>query len=60
VPQHWLFDSPRKTVIGCHRQEEITFTAGTHREVVRMNWEDMARLVNPTGDRLNYQRAAVA
>jgi Ala-tRNA(Pro) deacylase len=40
--------------------EEITFTAGTHRELVRMNWEDMARLVNPTVDRLVYQHAAVA
>ena len=27
--------------------EEITFTAGTHRELVRMSWEDMLRLVNP-------------
>lgn len=28
--------------------EEITFNAGTHRELVRMSWADMARLVNPT------------
>jgi Ala-tRNA(Pro) deacylase len=27
--------------------EDITFTAGTHREVVRMSWDDMERLVNP-------------
>jgi len=27
--------------------EEITFNAGTHRELVRMTWADMARLVNP-------------
>jgi len=40
--------------------EEITFTAETHRELVRMQWEDMARLVNPTVDRLIYQHAAVA
>ena len=40
--------------------EEITFTAGTHRELVRMKWEDMARLVNPTVDKLIYQHAAVA
>jgi Ala-tRNA(Pro) deacylase len=40
--------------------EEITFTAETHRELVRMHWEDMARLVNPTVDRLIYQHAAVA
>jgi Ala-tRNA(Pro) deacylase len=41
-------------------QEEITFTAGTHRELLRMLWADMARLVNPTIDRLVYQHAAVA
>jgi len=40
--------------------EEITFTAGTHRELVRMAWMDMARLVNPTVDKLIYQHAAVA
>jgi hypothetical protein len=40
--------------------EEITFTAETHRELVRMQWEDMAQLVNPTVDRLIYQHAAVA
>jgi Ala-tRNA(Pro) deacylase len=27
--------------------EEITFSAGTHRELVRMRWADMVRLVNP-------------
>lgn len=40
--------------------EEITFTAGTHRELVRMQWKDMERLVNPTVDRLTYQHAAIA
>lgn len=40
--------------------EEITFSAGTHRELVRMRWADMARLVNPTVDKLAYQHAAVA
>lgn len=28
--------------------EEITFTAGTHRELVRMAWQDLVQLVNPT------------
>jgi len=41
-------------------QEEITFTAGSHRELVRMRWADMARLVNPTVHQLAYPRAAVA
>jgi Ala-tRNA(Pro) deacylase len=27
--------------------EEITFNAGTHRELVRMAWDDLVRLVNP-------------
>lgn len=35
--------------------EEITFTAGTHRELVRMSWEDLVRLVKPTIDDLTYQ-----
>jgi Ala-tRNA(Pro) deacylase len=29
------------------RDEEITFNAGTHHELVRMAWQDLARLVNP-------------
>ncbi len=40
--------------------EEITFSAGTHRELVRMDWQDMLRLVNPTVDRLTYARPRVA
>src|SRR5215472_7366317 len=40
--------------------EEITFTAGTHRELVRMNWGDMLRLVNPTVDALAYHPSAAA
>jgi Ala-tRNA(Pro) deacylase len=40
--------------------EEITFTAGTHRELVRMDWEDMVRLVNPAIDQLTYERPCVA
>lgn len=40
--------------------EEITFSAGTHRELVRMNWDDMLRLVNPTVDQLTYGRVVAA
>lgn len=40
--------------------EEITFSAGTHRELVRMNWNDMVRLVNPLVDNLTYHPAVVA
>jgi Ala-tRNA(Pro) deacylase len=39
--------------------EEITFIAGTHRELVRMNWNDMMRLVNPIVDNLTHHRSAV-
>jgi Ala-tRNA(Pro) deacylase len=38
--------------------EEITFSAGTHRELIRMNWEDMLRLVNPVVDELIHHRPA--
>ena len=40
--------------------EEITFCAGTHRELVRMNWLDMLRLVNPLIAELTHHPAAVA
>ena len=40
--------------------EEITFSAGTHRELVRMNWLDMVRLVNPLIAHLTYRPTAVA
>src|SRR5215467_7234562 len=40
--------------------EEITFTAGSHRELVRMDWEDLVRLVKPTVDDLTYQPASRA
>ena len=40
--------------------EEITFSAGTHRELVRMNWFDMARLVNPMVASLTHDRHGVA
>jgi len=41
--------------------EEITFSAGTHHELVRMNWVDVVRLVNPIiGDMTYHRPAAVA
>ncbi len=40
--------------------EEITFSAGTHRELVRMHWKDLVLLVNPTMHQLTYQKLAVA
>ncbi len=40
--------------------EEITFSAGTHRELVRMSWEDLARLVNPVLADLTYHPVTTA
>jgi len=40
--------------------EEITFNAGTHRELVRMDWADMARLVSPKVVNLTHRSAAAA
>ncbi len=55
-----LYDMPVYADESLAVHDEITFTAGTHRELVRMSWQDMARLVNPTVDKLIYQHAAVA
>jgi Ala-tRNA(Pro) deacylase len=55
-----LYDMPVYADVSLSQQEEITFSAGTHRELVRMRWVDMARLVNPTVDKFVYQHAAVA
>jgi len=38
--------------------EEITFSAGTHRELVRMAWLDVARLVNPMVEDLTHHLPA--
>ena len=46
--------------VSLSQNEEITFSAGSHRELVRMQWADMARLVNPTVNKVAYQHAAVA
>ncbi|HEX4786650.1 MAG TPA: YbaK/EbsC family protein [Candidatus Sulfotelmatobacter sp.] len=36
--------------------DEIAFSAGSHREMVRMNWGDMVRLVNPLIAQLTHSR----
>ena len=55
-----LYDMPVYADLSLAENEEITFSAGTHRELVRMNWQDMLRLVNPTVDKLTYQHTAIA
>lgn len=55
-----LYDMPVYADESLAQNEEITFSGGSHRELVRMQWADMQRLVNPTIDKLIYQHAAVA
>ncbi len=55
-----LYDMPVYADESLAQNEEITFTGGSHRELVRMQWADMQRLVNPTIDKLIYQHAAAA
>ena len=55
-----LYDMPVYADVGLSENVEITFSAGTHRELVRMRWEDMARLIHPTLGKLTYPRAAAA
>lgn len=55
-----LYDMPVYADASLAENDEITFSAGTHRELVRMNWADMARLVNPTMGNLTYRKPVVA
>jgi len=55
-----LYDMPVYADTSLAEHEEITFSAGTHRELMRMNWDDMVRLVNPMVDDLTLIRPAVA
>jgi Ala-tRNA(Pro) deacylase len=55
-----LYDMPVYADLSLAENEEITFTAGTHRELVRMSLEDMLRLVSPTMATITYQHAPVA
>jgi Ala-tRNA(Pro) deacylase len=54
-----LYDMDVYADPGLGESEEITFNAGTHRELVRMAWADMVRLVNPKVVNLTH-RAVVA
>jgi len=55
-----LYDMPVYADFSLAEHEEITFSAGSHRELVRMHWEDMLRMVNPTVAELTYHSLAVA
>ncbi len=54
-----LYDMSVYADVSLAENEEITFSAGTHRELVRMNWSDMVRLVNPLVAPLTHGRPAV-
>lgn len=55
-----LYDMPVYADAALASHDEITFSAGSHRELVRMSWKDLEGLVNPTVHQLTYQRPAVA
>jgi Ala-tRNA(Pro) deacylase len=55
-----LYDMAVYADASLRRDQEITFSAGSHRELVRMKWDDMVRLVDPTLDKLTYEHVAVA
>jgi len=55
-----LYDMCVYADAGLAEYEEITFNAGTHRELVRMNWDDLVRLVNPMVADLTHHQPAVA
>jgi len=47
-PFGYLFGVPVYADKSLENDEEIAFNAGTHRELIRMRWEDYKRLVQPT------------
>jgi len=55
-----LYDMPVYADASLAEHEEITFSAGSHRELMRMQWKDMAKLVNPAVDNLTHRRPAFA
>jgi len=55
-----LYDMPVYADASLGDNEEITFNAGTHREVMRMAWGDFVRLVNPTVTDLVHHAAIAA
>ena len=42
-----LYDMPIFADASLSHDKEIVFNAGSHRELVRLAWEDFARLVEP-------------
>ena len=55
-----LYDMPVYADASLAENEEITFNAGTHRELMRMTWADLARLVDPQITNLSHRAVAAA
>ena len=55
-----LYDMPVYADASLAENEEITFNAGTHRELIRMGWRDLTRLVNPQIVNLTHRPAVAA
>lgn len=55
-----LYDMPVYADCMLAESEEITFSAGTHRELLRMHWDDVVRLVNPTVAELTFHSVVAA
>ena len=51
-----LYDLPVFADEGLSRHKEIAFNAGSHRELVRMAWEDFEKLVKPHMARFATER----
>src|SRR6202158_6497108 len=54
-----LYDMPVYADPRLAENEEITFSAGTHRELVRMSWYDLVRLAHTLILELTHARPAV-
>jgi Ala-tRNA(Pro) deacylase len=50
-----LFDMPVYVDETLTQDEKVAFTAGTHHELIQLNYEDFERLVNPTVGQFGVQ-----
>lgn len=55
-----LYDMPVYADASLGDNEEVTFNAGTHRELIRMAWDDVVRLVKPIVTNLVHHAAIAA
>lgn len=55
-----LYDMPVYADASLAENEEITFNAGTHRELMRMGWRDLTRLVDAQIVNLTHRPAVAA